>query len=207
MQLREAHEEVGLPLDSPHVHQLCVLRPFLSVSQLLVVPVVALLTNLDVLADLVPCVEEVDHIFDHPLEAILDPSLMAAAVATDEEPLVVKGTKHWPYPQDFYVSPVLVLDRSAPREKCYRLSFSPVKQNTSDVVAVAYDDILYRMHRFRTCASPIKGLTADILVSTSFPLPLTPKRNCVFGAGEIRMVDPRSRTRVSEEDLVRPVSA
>ncbi|KIM64264.1 hypothetical protein SCLCIDRAFT_640822 [Scleroderma citrinum Foug A] len=131
--LREAHEEVGLALDCPHIHTVCVLRPFLSSSQLLVTPVVALLTDLDVLATLRPCVGEVDQIFSHPLEAILDPSLLA-----DKEPLVPKGSEHWPYQQELY--------------------------NTSDVIVEAFDNFVYRMHRFRSCASPIKGLTADILI-------------------------------------------
>ncbi|KAG6330682.1 hypothetical protein ID866_8410 [Astraeus odoratus] len=129
---REAHEEVGLPLNCPHVHQLCVLRPFLSASQLLVTPVVALLTDPGLLANLSPCAGEVDHVFTHPLEAILNPSLAS------KEPLVPKGSEHWPYQQDVY--------------------------NTSDVAVEAYDNLVYRMHRFRSCASPIKGLTADILI-------------------------------------------
>jgi hypothetical protein len=37
------------------------------------------------------------------------------------------------------------------------------KQNFSDVPWLG---TMYRMHRFRSTASPVKGLTADILVST-----------------------------------------
>jgi len=132
---REAHEEVGLPLNCPHVHKLCVLRPFLSTSQLLVTPVVALLTDPGLLGNLSPCAGEVDHIFTHPLEAILNPGLAS------KEPLAPKGSEHWPYQEDLY--------------------------NTSDVVAEAYDNLIYRMHRFRSCASPIKGLTADILIDVA----------------------------------------
>ncbi|KAI6107918.1 NUDIX hydrolase domain-like protein [Pisolithus sp. B1] len=112
---REAHEEVGLPLDCAHVHKLCVLQPFLSASRLIVTPVVALLTDFH-------AVGEVDRIFSHPLEAILDP----------------QGTEHWPYSQDYH--------------------------SISDVVVEADTSVVYRMHRFRSCASPIKGLTADILI-------------------------------------------
>ncbi|KAI6042467.1 NUDIX hydrolase domain-like protein [Pisolithus marmoratus] len=129
---REAHEEVGLPLDCTHVHKLCVLQPFLSASGLLVTPVVALLTDVGLLADLTPCVGEVDRIFSHSLEAILDPHLAG------NEPLVAKGSEHWPYSQDFH--------------------------SMSDVVVEADTSAVYRMHRFRSCASPIKGLTADILI-------------------------------------------
>lgn len=126
---REAHEEVGLPLNCAHVHKLCVLQPFLSSSGLLVTPVVALLTDVGLLAGFTPCVGEVDRIFSHPLEAILDPQLAG------NEPLVPKGSEHWPYPQDLH--------------------------SMSDVVDTS---VVYRMHRFRSCASPIKGLTADILI-------------------------------------------
>lgn len=37
-------------------------------------------------------------------------------------------------------------------------------KNTSDSVVPMLDNTAYRMHRFRTSASPIKGLTSDILV-------------------------------------------
>src|SRR5258708_5644459 len=37
-------------------------------------------------------------------------------------------------------------------------------QNTTDVTLDALDGLIYRMHRFRTCASPIKSLADDILV-------------------------------------------
>ncbi|EGN99048.1 hypothetical protein SERLA73DRAFT_181831 [Serpula lacrymans var. lacrymans S7.3] len=130
--LREAHEEVALPLSSPHVHTLCLLRPFLSASQLLVTPVVALLTDISILDLLEPSPAEVDRIFDHPLEAILDPSL------AKYEPLVPKQSEHWPYETEYY--------------------------HPSDVPLPAFDNRVYRMHRFRSCASPVKGLTAEILI-------------------------------------------
>jgi hypothetical protein len=45
------------------------------------------------------------------------------------------------------------------------------QQNFTDA---AWFGSTYRMHRFRTTASPVKGLTADILVwlLVSMPLPL-----------------------------------
>jgi len=131
---REAEEEVGLPLGSPDVHVLCTLRPFLSQSQLIVTPVVALLTNLDILHALNPCVGEVDHIFNHPLEAFLDPSL------SEKEPLVPRGSEDWPYSEEFHnwKDAVIKIDET--------------------------DSVLYRNHRFRSCASPVKGLTAEILI-------------------------------------------
>ncbi|EAU85100.2 NUDIX hydrolase [Coprinopsis cinerea okayama7 len=131
--LREAKEEVSLPspTECGHVHILGVLHPFLSLHRLLVVPVVALLTDTSVLKNLRASEKEVACIFSHPLEAILDPAISA------EERLVDVGSEDWPYETEFY--------------------------NTSDSVVTMLGDTSYRMHRFRTSASPIKGLTSDIL--------------------------------------------
>ncbi|KAA1467357.1 hypothetical protein DENSPDRAFT_832377 [Dentipellis sp. KUC8613] len=129
---REANEEVGLPLDSPHVHPICTLRPFLSAYKLLVTPVVALLTDLAVLDALTASAAEVAQIFDHPLGALLDPSLAR------KEALVPVGSEHWPYESELH--------------------------NTSDAKIPWLGDTTYRMHRFRSTASPIKGLTSDILI-------------------------------------------
>ncbi|KIK78765.1 hypothetical protein PAXRUDRAFT_163071 [Paxillus rubicundulus Ve08.2h10] len=126
---REAHEEVGLPLNSPYIHTLGTFRPFLSQSQLLVTPVIVLLTNPTALDALKPCAGEVDYIFNHPLEAVLDPPL------SEKEPLVPRGSEDWPYAEEFHI----------------------VKVDETETV-------LYRHHRLRSCASPVKGLTADILI-------------------------------------------
>ncbi|EIW84192.1 hypothetical protein CONPUDRAFT_50555, partial [Coniophora puteana RWD-64-598 SS2] len=130
--LREANEEVALPLNSPYVYVLNAFPPFLSASQLLVTPIVAFLSEPSIIDSLIPCAGEVDTIFDHPLEAILDPSLM------DGEPMVPLHSEHWPYDSEFH--------------------------HPSDVALEAFDNFLYRMQRFRSCASPVKGLTADILI-------------------------------------------
>jgi hypothetical protein len=37
-------------------------------------------------------------------------------------------------------------------------------QSTTDSAVAILGNAMYRMHRFRSTASPIKGLTADILV-------------------------------------------
>ncbi|CAL1715944.1 unnamed protein product [Somion occarium] len=132
---REANEEVGLPLDSPHIHTVCLLRPYTSSSRLLVTPVVALLTDTSILRNLTRCEDEVDRIFDHPLEAMLDPSLAS------EEPLVKKGSEDWLYKSDYH--------------------------NFTDILVPWIGNSGYRMHRFRSSASPIKGLTAEILIMTA----------------------------------------
>ena len=64
---------------------------------MLVTPVVSLLTDLTVLETLKPAEGEVDLIFDHPLEALLDPCLSAS------EPLVGLNSELWPSEDEFYV--------------------------------------------------------------------------------------------------------
>lgn len=117
LKYREANEEVGLPLNSPHVHTLCLLEPFLSKSLLLVTPVVAILTDVSVLDTLVASPSEVDLIFDHPLEALLDPSLAA------NEPLVSKGSSDWPFDEDLYVSIVFLFTGLLCRVRSYIVPF------------------------------------------------------------------------------------
>ncbi|EJD06649.1 uncharacterized protein FOMMEDRAFT_25875 [Fomitiporia mediterranea MF3/22] len=132
---REAAEEVALPLHSSSIHALCILRPWLSKYRLLVTPVVTLLSDLSVLDTLVPSDGEVEAIFEHPLEAVLDPELVLARNLW----LAETGGEHWPYEEELY--------------------------NHSDTQYSP--DAAYRMHRFRTSASPIKGLTSDILIMTA----------------------------------------
>ncbi|TFK49521.1 hypothetical protein OE88DRAFT_1662001 [Heliocybe sulcata] len=151
---REANEEVGLPLDCPDIYTLCLLRPFLSSSKLFVTPVVAFLTEPSVLEDLKANPTEVDCIFSHPLEAILDPSIAR------KEPLVPIGSEHWPYEVELH--------------------------STTDTVLSWLNDATYRMHRFRSSASPIKGLTSEILTATAeiaFARPPTYER---YAGGQIK---------------------
>lgn len=100
-QFREAHEEVGLPREFPPVYTICTLRQYIASSKLLVTPVVALLTDLYILERLVPSPGEVDRIFDHPLEAILDPSLAR------RENLAPIGSEDWIYPEEYHVCKLL----------------------------------------------------------------------------------------------------
>jgi len=129
---REANEEVALPLHNPRVHTVCTLEPFISQFKVVVTPVVALLDDVSLLDGLRPAPGEVAHIFDHPLEALLDPEL-----ARDEK-LVPIGSEDWPYEAELY--------------------------NFTDN---SWLGTTYRMHRFRSTASPVKGLTADILLATA----------------------------------------
>lgn len=152
--LREANEEVALPLKSPHLHILCHLRPFISLSKLLVTPVVAFLTDLTVLDTLYPSPMEVDAIFDHPLEAFLEPELAVS------EPLVEVGSENWPYSSEFY-------------------------HPTDNPSPITGGD--YRMHRFRSSYTPIKGLTADIMITIA---EIAYQRDTVFERRSPKQVEP-----------------
>lgn len=100
MQYREAFEEVGLPLNHPAVHTLCLLRPFIAWTRsfVLVTPVVSILTDASVISTLRPAEAEVDLIFSHPLRAILEPQL------SKSEPLVELNSELWPSTDPFYAS-------------------------------------------------------------------------------------------------------
>jgi hypothetical protein len=95
--MREAHEEVGLPLNCPDIHVLGLLDAQISLYKISVAPVVALLTKPDILRSLKAAEDEVDRIFSHPLEAVLDPSI------AKKENLVDIGSEDWPYQTDVYV--------------------------------------------------------------------------------------------------------
>jgi coenzyme A diphosphatase NUDT7 len=129
-----------------------------------VTPVVALLSDLSALNELKPGEGEVSEIFDHPLEAILDPTL------AKNEPLVPRGSEHWPYDAEYqvrYMSRLFNCDNS-------------FQQYTSDIVVPMFGNATYRMHRFRSMASPVKGLTSDILVRNlcqCLTLSLTPSQD------------------------------
>lgn len=134
--LREAHEEIGLPLSSRNIHILGLLPPFLSLYRLAVTPVVAFLSDLSLISHLKPNPDEVDEIFDHPLEAILSPELAASIAASPSKPLSEYGSARWPYKSEYHE----IID-------------SPWLR-----------DSLYRMHKFRSTTTPITGLTSDMLI-------------------------------------------
>lgn len=101
-QFREAQEEVSLPRDCPHIQTLCLLDPHISLHKLVVTPVVAFLSNPAVLDTLVASEGEVAHIFSHPLEAFLDPTIVK------DEPLVPIGSEDWIYDTQFHVGSFLM---------------------------------------------------------------------------------------------------
>ena len=65
----------------------------------MVTPVIAFLDDVGVLEGLRAAPGEVAHIFDHPLEALLDPEL----VREEETPLVPLGSEDWPYEAELQV--------------------------------------------------------------------------------------------------------
>jgi coenzyme A diphosphatase NUDT7 len=79
------------------------LSPFLSLYRLAVTPVVAFLTDLSLLDNLKPNPDEVHEIFDHPLEAILSPELVASIGTTPFKPLSEYGRGQWPYKSKYHV--------------------------------------------------------------------------------------------------------
>lgn len=60
-------------------------------------PVVMFTSDSGLVDELSPCADEVDLIFTHPLEAILDPELARS------ENLSEKGSEYWKYEDDLYV--------------------------------------------------------------------------------------------------------
>ena len=90
-----------MPLRSPHVHTLCTLEPFVSQYRVHVTPVIAFLDDVAVLDGLRAAPGEVARIFDHPLEALLDPELARGGQETTLAPL---GSDDWPYETELHVS-------------------------------------------------------------------------------------------------------
>ncbi|KAF9266578.1 hypothetical protein L218DRAFT_956360 [Marasmius fiardii PR-910] len=155
--LREANEEVGLPVPEEYYRRqfpndiydqktvpttnsiriLCTLEPVLSLHKLIVTPVVAFLEDPMILDTLRPSEGEVARIFTYPLEAILDPTVLIQL----NEPLVDKGTEDWQYDEDLH--------------------------HHDDHIVASLNNTSYRYHRFRSSASPVTGLTSDILIMTA----------------------------------------
>lgn len=65
-------------------------------------PVIAFLDDVSVLEELRAEPGEVARIFDHPLEALLDPELLL--LRDSEEKLVPLGSEDWPYETELHVS-------------------------------------------------------------------------------------------------------
>ncbi|KAF9526367.1 NUDIX hydrolase domain-like protein [Crepidotus variabilis] len=160
--LREANEEVSLPVGSPYVHIIGELEPFISLHKLLVTPVIAYLSSpRSVLSSLVASECEVSQIFSHPLEAILNPKLVTEQLV--DEQLVEMGSENWIYETELH--------------------------STSDSKVPMLGGSLYRMHRFRSSASPVKGLTADILIKVAGIAYRSPTIYERYAPGQLRNIE------------------
>lgn len=95
--LREAHEEIALPLPPhPAIHILTTLPAHISPYKLLVTPVVAYISDpVAVLPTLKASPNEVDEIFDWKLEAFLDPTLAAQGSKYEVKDIPWVGDQIW----------------------------------------------------------------------------------------------------------------
>ena len=97
VQYREAFEEIALDTKCPHLRTVATLPPFISAKKLVVTPTIALLLDPSVLNTLIPGQGEVDLIFDHPVKAFLDPTVVAG------EKLAPKGSEQWRWESELHV--------------------------------------------------------------------------------------------------------
>ncbi|CED84106.1 Peroxisomal NUDIX hydrolase [Phaffia rhodozyma] len=138
---REAYEETNFPLDPTHstIFPLTTLEPFLSKYNLIVHPHVVFVSDESTIDHLEASPDEVDRIWELPLESVLDLAFWGNQTEEARSKLSVKGEEDWLYEEDVY--------------------------STSDIPWL--NDTIYRMHRFRTTETPIKGLSSDILIETA----------------------------------------
>ncbi|ADV24386.1 hypothetical protein I315_02992 [Cryptococcus gattii Ru294] len=136
---REAFEEVNLPLEHPSIHNLTVLEPVMTI-----LPLNAHMKNHIIVIPVVCFLSDVsllEHLLPSPdeVDAIFTHPLKGCLTGTvegkDLEGLAEKGSEWWPYEEEFH--------------------------SIEDRIGTTGG---YRMHRFRTKRTPIKGLTSDVLV-------------------------------------------
>ncbi|TFK38078.1 NUDIX hydrolase domain-like protein [Crucibulum laeve] len=105
--------------------------------KLLVTPVVAVLTDP---SSVLPQLKPNEGEVDRIFSYPLE-GVLDPNLAREESELVPLGSEDWPFEEEFH--------------------------NWSDYIVSKLGNTTYRMHRFRTCASNINGLTADILTATA----------------------------------------
>ncbi|PWN99808.1 hypothetical protein FA09DRAFT_328590 [Tilletiopsis washingtonensis] len=139
---REAWEETGLPINPAASPKLCELRAFLSANELVVTPVVVLLTDPTQQPNLNP--REVSSLFSVPLRAFLyhvppvalRPSLRLPAMPSEDDMLSaseVSGPSDWHHCRD-----------------------------------ISWFGERIRRHDFWHRSNPIRGLTSDILIHAAW---------------------------------------
>ncbi|WRT64673.1 uncharacterized protein IL334_001607 [Kwoniella shivajii] len=139
---REAFEEVGLPLNHPSIYHLTVLEPVMTI-----LPLNSHMKNHIIVTPVVCFISSpsiISTLIPNPdeVDAIFTHPLKGVLTGSldlkDTESLVDIGGEWWPHEEEFH--------------------------STNDRIGSIG---VYRMHRFRTTRSPIKGLTSDVLIQTS----------------------------------------
>nr|XP_019008376.1 uncharacterized protein I206_06935 [Kwoniella pini CBS 10737]OCF47157.1 hypothetical protein I206_06935 [Kwoniella pini CBS 10737] len=134
---REAFEEVGLPLDHPSIHYLTTLEQVMTI-----LPLNSHMKNHIVVTPVVCFISDpslLDDLRPNPdeVDAIFTHPLKGCLTgkldAKDSAELVDIGGEWWPHEEKYH--------------------------STNDRIGTIGE---YRMHRFRTTGSPIKGLTSDV---------------------------------------------
>lgn len=98
LQMREANEEVGLPLNDARIYPLTTFLPFLSKYGLIVHSHVVFVSDYSIIDDLRASEDEVDRIWEVPLDMFLRGEGLA------EEGLSEKGSEDWLYEDERYNS-------------------------------------------------------------------------------------------------------
>ncbi|KAG8982667.1 hypothetical protein FRB94_007980 [Tulasnella sp. JGI-2019a] len=152
---REALEEIGLPRDRQRIPLLCTLEPFLSTNNLIVFPVVVLITDPAIKPAL--NAPEVAALFSHPLRSLLS--------ATSPFPL-----PHVPHSDSYYsITQPIFPQESTPLEDgtdATPLAHPPYHTHRDYDTGPFHTQV--RIHSFLTGREPdikpLFGLTAAILV-------------------------------------------
>ncbi|WWC86791.1 uncharacterized protein L201_001670 [Kwoniella dendrophila CBS 6074] len=139
---REAFEEVGLSLDHLSIHHITILEPVMTI-----LPLNSHIKNHIVVTPVVCFISSpsiLSNLTPSPdeVDAIFTHPLKGCITGIlddkDLKGLVDIGGEWWPHEEEFH--------------------------STNDRVGTTG---IYRMHRFRTTNSPIKGLTSDVLIQTA----------------------------------------
>ncbi|OCF44860.1 hypothetical protein I317_01349 [Kwoniella heveanensis CBS 569] len=139
---REAYEEVNLPLDHPDIHHLAILEPVMTI-----LPLNALMRNHIIVTPVVCFISSpslLEGLSPNPdeVDAIFTYPLKGCLTGTlngeDAVGLSEAGEEWWPHEEEYH--------------------------STHDRIGATGG---YRMHRFRTTRTPIKGLTSDVLIQTA----------------------------------------
>ncbi|KAJ7735783.1 hypothetical protein B0H16DRAFT_1731208 [Mycena metata] len=95
-----------------------------------------------------------------PIVALLaDPSILSTLQAAEDEVAHI-----FSHPLEAILDPALARKESLVSPGSEDWTYDTELHSTSDSIIAVLGDLMYRMHRFQSTASPIKGLTADILI-------------------------------------------